>query len=496
MINGLSMDEIKKIAQKKVDAADSELDDMIANDPELRHLQKNKKHDDLDNLDKNDSDDDLKKLELELNEGKDDDEIIIDDDDNVNTNSNNKQKEIVTNSNVKDIKTIPESDLVATSSNTKNKADINTNDNDKNVNSELNKCIYSIYSEKAFHKQEKYASMGVLEKEKEIVSRAIELYTSIKSESDIKFFSEKLSKLDIIILKIQNLVANEVMSLEQYKASINVQLIYEESILKYLENEFYKDEKNKSLLTEEQYNFSISRIKDRIEIIKSEINQEIPEDDEENVNENVIENTNETSTDIKDNKVIENKLTNESQTNADNKLDKDKDENKNINESNKQIVGNEYTLSNKNSLETKITNSSSELEPIKKITINEELANLIKSRIYQYKNAYYYFLLNEMSERQEEASKIAKILNDDLKKVQKGEEVNEFDLPLDITPDFINGCKFEERKTKFDFIKKNIEDKKNILVEELNSLIKKFQGLTKTEIEKNVRKIENFSKIK
>ena len=90
--------------------------------------------------------------------------------------------------------------------------------------------LYPVFLEKAFHKHEKFASIGCLEKEKELMEEIMKIKE--KDNLDSQAFKDKLMYLNLQAQKITNLVEAGKMSLDQYKVTIKKQQIYEQSVYK------------------------------------------------------------------------------------------------------------------------------------------------------------------------------------------------------------------------------------------------------------------------
>ena len=437
------MEEMMKNAKLKSANLDDELDDMIANDPELKGLANGKNDNskffmlvDLDELENNNSEDELEKLENELagnvngkakakakgktNKEIDELKMLEDelDDDNKDIKPEVKVDKL---SNVKEIQN-------------EKKPDIESKQEVIKKETQVTDDKFPPYAEIAFHKQEKMSSMGVIEKEKEIMDEAIE-YKKSRNE-DHKPFEKKKMFLEVLTGKIQDLVEDGKMTIDQYKVTVKNQLNYEMSIVKFLENDFLKDEKNSKLLSKQAYEFSCERLKQRIKILEEELTEEIEQEDDEN---NTIQND-EPSTVEKKNEIKE----------------------------------------------IKIESTVEKTEPQKiEIKINEKLQKIVKNKLFDYKNAYYYFINNNLSLRAEEAAKKLSYLFSENKKIENGEDINEFELPIDITPDFICGYSSDERFIKYRDLIKEISNKKTSLSDSLNELISKFNNYSKKEIEKH-----------
>ena len=410
MYGNMSMDEVMKQAKLKSDKMDDELDKMINDDPELKKLQE----ENLDDLEVDgNSEDELKKLEDEIEK-----------DENPKKADENKEKVVEKKEEVKKVEE-------------KKKEPIKKED------------LHPLFLERAFHKHEKYTSMGVINKEKEILEKIVE--EKEKEKLDAEFFKQKILLLDAKAVKLQTLVEEGSLSIEQYKVNIKNQLNYEKSMINYLENDFLKDEKNKNSVSMEAYKIAVNRIKERIEIIEEEISQEIPEEEVE--------------------EVVEEEKKEDEKQNEEVKMEEKAEEVEKVQEVQK---------------EEKKEEEVKQVQEIKKVVVDERIISIIKQRLANYRNSYSYFIKHSLSSRAEEANRRSNILFTELKKAQKGEEVNEFELPIDITPDFICGYSSDERQKKYYSLIKEISDKKTQLKTNLDELVNKFNGYSKKEIEKHV----------
>ena len=133
---------------------------------------------------------------------------------------------------------------------------------------------------------------------------------------------------------------------------------------------------------------------------------------------------------------------------------------------------------------------------------NEEKQNLIKTieeRIKDYDLAIKYFKENDLSTQEAKGEEDKQKLVDFLEKIKKGKtsEVNEKELPQDITSEYINGYSNDDRVKKyFDIIAKIISEKQKLQME-LDNEIKELKKLTKPQILSMKEKIqEDFKKIK
>ena len=123
---------------------------------------------------------------------------------------------------------------------------------------------------------------------------------------------------------------------------------------------------------------------------------------------------------------------------------------------------------------------------VKPIQIDERMKELVENKFNSYKKALTYFIQNGFSEQAEDAQKKLSILNKEKLKVEKGETIEEFELPLDITPDYINNCNTQERTKKYYTIAKDFTERKNKLNQDLQDFAGKIKLLDKRQLEKSV----------
>jgi hypothetical protein len=237
------------------------------------------------------------------------------------------------------------------------------------------------------------------------------------------------------------LIEYEQMDLEGYKQSIQGELEYEELLYKRIDED--QNIKNKV--------FVKNRIQTRINIIKDELNQQVEnvEDGEANAQvpiENVEVSTNQVSVE---------------------KVDESKSQEKIIDSKNTQIK------------EEKIE--------IKKLEIKDKkLYQETKLKAEEYKQAVEYFLQIESMKQADDAREKARILNDAIIKMEEGKTVDEFSLPISITPDYICNMSKQERLNNFSVIIKDFSAKKNELNQKLEKAINGFKGIDKKIFVKNV----------
>ena len=134
-----------------------------------------------------------------------------------------------------------------------------------------------------------------------------------------------------------------------------------------------------------------------------------------------------------------------------------------------------------------------------KIVEKKDLQKIIGDRLKEYQLAIEYFKENELNTQLKKCEEDIKTLNESLEKIKSGkkDEINEKNLPKEITPEYINGCSNEERiKKYFEIIIKIIAEKQKLQTE-LENEIKALKKLNKNEILSMKEDIQSdFEKIK
>ena len=125
--------------------------------------------------------------------------------------------------------------------------------------------------------------------------------------------------------------------------------------------------------------------------------------------------------------------------------------------------------------EEKEKKEKKEKEKIKRLT------EIITERLNEYREALEYFKINDFPDLQKQAiNKINKI-NFELRKIQVGKsnEVNEFDLPGSIAPEFIYGHDKKERDRRFKQIISEMSKEKDLMQEEMNNKMDTLKEMPK-----------------
>lgn len=319
--------------------------------------------------------------------------------------------------------------------------------------------VYNEKVEQMYHRPDKMKSIGVLQEELKIVDDIIKYKTD--KGLDYDFFESKKDMIDIEIQKIENLCECGAMDLETYKKLIESQLKYEDQILSLTSQD--------KVITPEMLTVIIQRINKRKELITAELTQEVEE--EEPVEE--TENKEEVTEEKKVNKEEVKEVT---------------EENKEIKEENddKQNTGDVKM----NNVESK-TSDTKVSEP-KPVEINKPLYDSLKSRFMEYKEAMDYFRKIGSAKQEEDAISKAKLIARAVKDVEEGKEVDEFSLPINVTPDFICGYSKQERLNHFSNIIKEFSARKNDLNAQLQTRMDKLKTLDKKDFMKIVNNLCNI----
>ena len=423
--NNLSKEDMIKRAKKMQEAADKDLDEMLKNDPDLKDINFD---DDLD-IEDSDEDPELKALEEE---------------DKIERNKNKV--------------------------NLKEKTDKN---NDNNINVEPKKQefndLYPLEVERLYHNKDNIKSITALEYEKEKVSEIINYKKD--NNLDSMFWETKKVALLMMINKIQDDASEGKLDPEQYKGMIESQLEFEKKILVKIDS--------LNSISEEAKNTAKQRINSRIEKINTELTAEQEEEQEQEEQEQEQNNDADQSTN-NINKHEKTKAEENENSNVNNRSIEDvkiftyKNNKNNVDQSEIDINGNE--------------NIKKDIKLVKKATckiVDTELRKNVENKFNHYLKAKEYCLKNNFTERAEEANKRLAIIRTELKNIEKGEDINEFNLPIDITPDFINGCDKQERLKKYYEISKSFMDRKNAVNSNLQDFANKIKSLDKREFEKS-----------
>ena len=292
--------------------------------------------------------------------------------------------------------------------------------------------LYSETTENIYHKLNKMKSLGVLNNEKEQCDAIIK-YKKSNGFDDFDVWEGKKDLIDVQITNVTNLVESGVMDLDKYKEYITQELNYEKQLLEVVD----KDKK----LPACEIPVVKGRIQKRIDLINQELT-ESPEEEEEE------------------------------EEKKDDDVEEVKEEPK------------------KEEISKKEENTKKE-ETSKKVKIDEALLKRVNDRFNEYKCAIDYFKNNGLTKQQEDAILKGKKLLSAIKKIQSGDnDIDEFGLPMPITPEYIYGYTKEERLEKYKEILTEFIKQKNEIKAEIQKVIAKLQTLSK----KDLKKIETIAK--
>jgi hypothetical protein len=239
-----------------------------------------------------------------------------------------------------------------------------------------------------------------------------------------------------------------ILSIENYKKIIEMELVYEKALLERID----KDDMIKNKL------FVKTRISERVAIIEGEIAQEVVQEEEPEEVKEVEEEKVEVD-EVEEVKSIESVPIVEV----------------------KQVA--------------KVEPAKPKVEEKKSLIKNETLYAKLKARAEEYKRANDYFNEIDNQKQADDSRKRAVEIIMALKKMEKGDEIDEFDLPMDVSPDYICDCSKSDRANHFNTIIKELTKMKNNYSDELNAKIEEMKQTVKArDIEKNVNRKFNFRK--
>jgi hypothetical protein len=301
--------------------------------------------------------------------------------------------------------------------------------------------LYSEKSENLYHRVDKMFSMGVLQDELTKMDE-ISQYKK-KNGFDPDFFDNKKFMIEAKMKEIENMITFGAMNLDEYKKSISNELKWEDELIIFAQ----KDQK----ISREEMDVIVSRINKRKELINAELNQEVNEDEQ-------VESA-ETNEEIKPVENEKEKITTKEEDN------------------NKPYSQNISIISEK---------SAAPVEIKPKEIQNKKLYEEIKSRLNDYKDAALYFRKIGSTKQEEDAISKAKELITAVKLFENFDEnsVDEFSLPIGVTPDYICGESKQERLNHFSEIIKEFSKRKNELNDALQQRADKLKTIDKKEFMK------------
>jgi len=316
----------------------------------------------------------------------------------------------------------------------------------------LKNDLYKERSEKLYHAREKMYCAGVLEDEKTVIDEIVEY----KKKQNLNYdtFTIKKDLLDGEIQKIQNLIIEGALTIEAYKAKIGTQLTLEKQLLENMVNDNNLNADEKKIIEQ--------RIKKRIDIINTELQQEVPEGDEEEESKE-----NEKLNEVKE-KVIK------EITEVENKPLEPSDQ---IN--NKSKENNNKIVEKKENENVLMKNASIKLA-------DDPLLNKIKELENEYNSALDYFKKNGLLEQEEDAADKLQKIQKSIKLIQAGKKVDENALPKNVDPQYICGMTKKERFDSFTNIIKEYDQIKKNLIAERNKVKDNCVHMPKNEFKKIV----------
>lgn len=307
--------------------------------------------------------------------------------------------------------------------------------------------IYSEKSENLYHRVDKMFSMGVLQEE---ISKMDEI-SQFKNKNgfDPDFFENKKFMIEAKMKEIENMITFGAMNLDEYKKSISNQLKWEDELIVFAQ----KDQK----ISKEEVEVILTRINKRKELINSELNQEVNEEEIEETP--IIEDPNKMQVEKQKESETENQII----------LSKE--------DENKEFSQNISIISEK---------SAAPVETKPKEIQNKKLYEEIKVRLNEYKDAALYFRKIGSAKQEEDAISKAKELINAVKQFDNFDEksVDEFSLPIGVTPDYICGESKQERLNHFSEIIKEFSKRKNELNDALQQRADKLKTIDKKEFAK------------
>ena len=333
--------------------------------------------------------------------------------------------------------------------------------------------LYPEKVENKYHSVKNMNSLGVLQKETELCDKIIKCKKEIGKEYDI--WEDKKDSIKDQNDLIMGFIQNQVWDFEAYKKKIKEQYIWEKKLLQFVEQD--------PTLNSEQKNIIKERVNNRMKKIEDEFTKNPDEEAENEENE-------EKEKKEEKNEIIEKKEENEIKEDEKNEIKEEKEVNKkevqieDFEEEPKQEIQKEIKSAKKNATSSKSENpilhfsKEEEKEEIKRLT------EIVTERLNEYRAALEYFKTNDFPELQKEAIAKANQILMELRKIQSGRwnEVNEFDLPDPITPEFIYGYDKEERKKKFNKIISEMSREKELIQEEMNTKMEEMKKIPKGKI--------------
>jgi len=343
-------------------------------------------------------------------------------------------------------------------------------------------------------------SLGVFQKETELCDKIIK-YKKEKGK-DYDTWENKKNTIkdqnDIVLGFIQN----QVWDFETYKKKIKEQYVWEKKLLQFVDADPHLNLEQKNVIKE--------RVNNRMKIIEDELTRNPDEEAENEENEkneikeeNKIIEKKEENTIKEENEINitkkgkEDNLTKAEEKTSIDDVKKGKNEIKVKKEVKKEVKIKDFeedpfkededdmkneikNVKKKNPIISKSENPMQFANEIEKEEVNR-LTDVVKERLNEYRAALEYFKTNDFPDLQKQAILGANKINVELRKIQTGrwEEVNEFDLPDPITPEFIYGYDKEERKKRFDKIISEMSRERDLIQEEMQAKMEAMKKIPK-----------------
>jgi len=277
--------------------------------------------------------------------------------------------------------------------------------------------LYPKIVENKYHCVNKMSSIGVLNKENELCDEIIEYKK--KNGKEYNIWEDKKKSIKAQIDLMVKSVEEGNLDLKEYRERIKEQYKWEKKLLLFVEKDSYLNLNKKNIIKE--------RVNDRMKIIEEEL---VANPDEE----------------------VEKEEENEEK---------------------------------KEKKESELNEIKEELKKQKPILLKEEdkeeikkLTEVVIKRLNEYSSAVEYFKTNDFQDLKKEAINKVNKINYELSKIKIGkwDEVNEFELPGPITPEFIYGYDKNERNRRFDKLIYELGKERELVQEEINNKIKSIKN--------------------
>ena len=255
------------------------------------------------------------------------------------------------------------------------------------------------------------------------------------------------------------------MDLDEYKKSISKEIEWEKFLLTKLDSEEKIQNRN----------FVKKRIEKRINLIEAELSQEVEAEAEDP--EPVVEVKAEVKAEAKAEVKAEAKAKAEEKPKLIEEVIKSpisKQQNPTVV---KEAEANKTIKSKKSLKGSIIANEIKSEQPIEIKIKNQKLYDDATVRCDEYRKAVNYFINIESLKQAEDArSKVSKLIKA-LESMEKGKIIDEIDLPITITPDYICNMTKQERLNNFSIIIKDFSKKKNDINAQIKNAVDSYTKL-------------------